>query len=137
MHLVIGGAYNGKRNYVTTKLTKEGQTWTYIDASEYKSLREAVTDIKGLLVVDNIHQWLANTTLSELEAIETIITTFLEKQVIFILTEMGRGIVPIEASQRQLRDTIGRLYQQLFQQADEITRIWYGLSQTLKQRGEA
>ena len=34
-------------------------------------------------------------------------------EVIVIATEIGRGIVPMEASMRKLRDDVGRFYQQL------------------------
>ena len=58
------------------------------------------------------------------------------RDVILILTDIGRGIVPMDAGQRELRDVCGRLYQRLFSEADEITRIWYGIAKTLKNRGE-
>ena len=72
----------------------------------------------------------------ESEATEFILKAIEGKDVIFILTDIGRGIVPMDAEQRALRDACGRLYQQLIAQADEVTRIWYGLAQTLKKRGE-
>ena len=55
---------------------------------------------------------------------------------VVILTDIGRGIVPIDARQRKLRDACGRLYQRLMAEADEVTRIWYGIAQTIKKRGE-
>lgn len=55
-----------------------------------------------------------------------------EKEVYVIATEIGRGIVPMEASMRKLRDDVGRFYQQLFAVAESVTRIWYGIPQTIK-----
>ena len=56
-------------------------------------------------------------------------------EVIVIATEIGRGIVPMEASMRKLRDDVGRFYQLLFTKANSVTRIWYGISQTIKGDG--
>ena len=42
----------------------------------------------------------------------------------------------MDADQRKLRDMTGRLYQRLFAEADEVTRIWYGLAKSLKKRGD-
>ena len=53
-----------------------------------------------------------------------------------IATEIGRGIVPMDANMRKLRDDVGRFYQQLFSTADRVTRIWYGISQTIKGDGQ-
>ena len=39
-------------------------------------------------------------------------------EVIVIATEIGRGIVPMEASMRKLRDDVGRFYQLLFTKAE-------------------
>ncbi|WHT48370.1 bifunctional adenosylcobinamide kinase/adenosylcobinamide-phosphate guanylyltransferase [Sporosarcina thermotolerans] len=74
--------------------------------------------------------------MSEETSIQKIVEAVEGRDVIFILTDIGRGIVPMDALQRALRDACGRLYQQLIAQADEVTRIWYGLPQTLKKRGE-
>jgi adenosylcobinamide kinase/adenosylcobinamide-phosphate guanylyltransferase len=130
MRVVIGGAHNGKRDYVKRLLVDEQYEW--IDCSAEK------LDIPSgcTVVIDRIEHWLIQTDASEAEAIEFIGKSVEGKDVIFILTDIGRGIVPMDAKQRELRDACGRLYQRLIAQADEVTRIWYGLAQTLKKRGE-
>ncbi|EMF47345.1 hypothetical protein B481_0926 [Planococcus halocryophilus Or1] len=40
--------------------------------------------------------------------------------------------MPTERIERELRDLVGRLYQLLFTEAQQITRIWYGIPQTIK-----
>jgi adenosyl cobinamide kinase/adenosyl cobinamide phosphate guanylyltransferase len=92
--------------------------------------------LEGMVVIDRIEQWLPQTELDEVEAVEFILKSIEGKDVIFILTDIGRGIVPMDAGQRKLRDACGRMYQRLIAQADDVTRIWYGLAQTLKKRGE-
>ncbi len=130
MRVVIGGAHNGKREYVKRLLENVQYQWIDCSAGDLKFPPD------GKVVIDRIEQWLAQTDLSEAEAVEFIMKSIEGKDVIFILTDIGRGIVPMDAEQRMLRDACGRLYQRLIAQADDVTRIWYGLAQTLKKRGE-
>ena len=88
------------------------------------------------VVIAGLEKWLLGCQLSEEEAIHEVMAALENREVILILTDIGRGIVPMEAQQRQLRDTCGRLYQRLLAEADEVTRIWYGIPQIIKKRGE-
>lgn len=130
MRVVIGGAHNGKREFVKKMLADVPHHW--VDCSVGELEIPAGTKV----VIDRIEHWLAKTELPESEAVEFILSATEGNDVIFILTDIGRGIVPMDAEQRRLRDACGRLYQRLIAQADEVTRIWYGLAQTLKKRGE-
>lgn len=133
MHIIIGGVHNGKRAYVQQHLANAEHQWI------------SCGDISNgfgnwhpdrLVVIEQIESWLAQTDLPEAEAIEYILSAIEGRNVLFILTDFGRGIVPMDAKQRALRDTCGRLYQHLFARADEVTRIWYGIPQTIMKRGE-
>lgn len=126
MHIFIGGAYNGKRAYVKEWLEQHEVTEHQWFESE---LPRAGT---SPIVIAGIENWLAETDLSEECAIEHVFNCCKNRAVIFILTDIGRGIVPIDHNQRRLRDYCGRLNQRLFSEAKEVTRIWYGLPQTLK-----
>nr|WP_255726863.1 bifunctional adenosylcobinamide kinase/adenosylcobinamide-phosphate guanylyltransferase [Sporosarcina sp. ACRSM] len=83
-----------------------------------------------------LEKWLATEDIPEEEAVARVMEVIRNREVIIILTDIGRGIVPIDGKQRQLRDTCGRLYQRLIGEAEEVTRIWYGIPQILKKRGE-
>lgn len=130
MRVIIGGAHNGKREYVRRML--EGVPHHWIDCS----VGDLAIPSDGKVVIDRIEHWLAQMGLDEPEAVEFVLKLVEDKDVIFILTDIGRGIVPMHAEQRRLRDACGRLNQRLIAQADDVTRIWYGLAQTLKKRGE-
>jgi len=94
-------------------------------------------DTTQTVVVAGIEKWLAATKLPEDAAVEYVMNSIaLQQDTVLILTDIGRGIVPIDANQRKLRDTCGRLYQRLLGEADEVTRIWYGLAKPLKKRGD-
>lgn len=131
MHVVVGGAHNGKRAYVR-KLIGTDEDYLFADRPE---MIDALPDCEKV-VVANIEEWLLQTKLSEAEAISHILKITEGREVIFILTDIGRGIVPMDAEQRRVRDACGRLYQRLFREANVVTRVWYGLPQTLKKRGE-
>ena len=129
MHIIIGGAYNGKRGYVRTMLAGREVEW-------FEGVMPKHSDTGQVMVVVGIDKWLAETKLSEADAIDYVLSAVAGRDVIVVLTDIGRGIVPIDAQQRKLRDACGRLYQRLMAEADEVTRIWYGVAQTLKKRGE-
>ncbi len=131
MHIYIGGAHNGKRDYVRMMVVDQEIQW----------FEGVLPNCVGhshnsIIVVAGIEKWLAETELQEADAINHVLAAVAGRDAIFILTDIGRGIVPIDAEQRRLRDVCGRLYQRLIAEADEVTRIWYGLAQTIKKRGE-
>ncbi len=131
MHVIIGGAYNGKRDYVRTMVEGKEVQWKRMGTKD-----ACVSESSRVMVFTEIEKWLAETELPEAEAIDFVLEAMVGHDAIVILTDIGRGIVPIDAQQRKLRDTCGRLYQRLMAEADEVTRIWYGLAQTIKKRGE-
>lgn len=125
MRIVIGGASNGKRAYVRALLKNEATDSQWFEGSLPSRGSSPV-------VIAGIENWLLETNLIEEDAIATIIERCINREATLILTDIGRGIVPINKKQRWLRDCCGRLYQQLFSEATEITRIWYGIPQRLK-----
>lgn len=53
-------------------------------------------------------------------------------QVIFIMLEMGRGIVPMNKDDRAWRDLSGWILQYAAQHAEKVDYCWHGLSKSLK-----
>ena len=138
MHVYIGGAYNGKRDYVKKWLAEQGQENVHWVEGNYLADSFIVdTEVIQTTVIAGVEKWLAETDLSEQKAIDYVMNIVdTDRHIVFILTDIGRGIVPMDAGQRQLRDACGRLYQRLMAEADEVTRIWYGLAKPLKKRGD-
>ena len=129
MQVFIGGAHNGKRAYVKKMLAEqEKHNIDWVEGSLPWLGRESI-------VVAGLENWLRSCELSEEQAIHQIMQVLENRDAIVILTDVGRGIVPMDAGQRQLRDTCGRLYQRIMAEADEVTRIWYGIPQIIK-KGE-
>ncbi|MDI2587786.1 bifunctional adenosylcobinamide kinase/adenosylcobinamide-phosphate guanylyltransferase [Psychrobacillus sp. NEAU-3TGS] len=124
MHVIFGGAFNGKRAYVENLI--QGRSVQWMNAEEDIPVLLSNTEVVVVYGVENLVQ----TKLEEwLEHLERWNMKF---EVIVIATEIGRGIVPMEATARRLRDDVGRFYQQLFTKAESVTRIWYGIAQTIK-----
>lgn len=134
MQVYIGGAYNGKREYVKKQLASiPKESIHFFDGvlpnPEYSK--------KDVLILMNFEKLVPKFKgQPELEVAQDVINRIrvLEEQanVICILTDLGRGIVPLEEMDRFIRDCCGRIYQQLFQRASSVTRIWYGIPETIK-----
>ncbi|MEK3978786.1 bifunctional adenosylcobinamide kinase/adenosylcobinamide-phosphate guanylyltransferase [Psychrobacillus sp. FSL K6-2836] len=124
MHVIFGGAFNGKRAYVEQRIQGRSVQWLNVDADEHILL----PNIEVIVVfgVENLLEPKGKELLEKMEKWDEL------AEVLVIATEIGRGIVPMDASMRKLRDDVGRFYQQLFTKADSVTRIWYGISQTIK-----
>ncbi|MBB4823140.1 adenosyl cobinamide kinase/adenosyl cobinamide phosphate guanylyltransferase [Sporosarcina luteola] len=135
MHIFIGGAHNGKQEFVENWL-KEPDKWTWIGPGHVWDLEQLAQVDSDCIVLNRIDEWLESTEMDETDALAHIMRGIEGKETVVILTDLGRGIVPVDPKQRKLRDQCGRLYQWLIAEADEVTRIWYGLAQTLKKRGE-
>ncbi|WP_433596309.1 bifunctional adenosylcobinamide kinase/adenosylcobinamide-phosphate guanylyltransferase [Lysinibacillus xylanilyticus] len=130
MHVFIGGAYNGKTDYVMKLLA--GQNVELVDGD----LPDG-TPTCDVLVIRNIEKWLVTQDLEDDEPlVRTILTrlkTLEENCALYIIvTDMGRGVVPMEKQARLLRDTCGRFYQALFSEAEQVVRIWYGIGERIK-----
>lgn len=134
MHIIIGGAYNGKRNYVENLVEEKDVIWchgslTAVAASKNTNITLVISGVEKmfehLMSQDEVAQ-----AINLFEQIKEVSSGF--NEVYIIVKDMGRGIVPVEAEQRKLRDVLGRLYQLLMQEAKNVTRIWYGIPQQIK-----
>ena len=125
MHIVFGGAYNGKRQYVLAQLANEHY-------EEYNG--ELPSEACKTVVISDFEQLVMTyRQMDELEVAKVIVARLvaLSKQVkvICICNDVGRGIVPINQDERFIRDACGRVYQALFKEAESIVRIWYGIAE--------
>ncbi|RNF40048.1 bifunctional adenosylcobinamide kinase/adenosylcobinamide-phosphate guanylyltransferase [Planococcus salinus] len=129
MHIVFGGAFNGKRQYVKEMLSSKETVWCegkLPDAADQS------------VVIAGLEQWVKMQLERQMdeETIQQLVKKTVQskkgQQQIWILTDMNRGIVPVDAIERKLRDVIGRIYQDLFKEAELVTRIWYGIPQLIK-----
>ena len=107
MIFVTGPLFSGKREWVCKALG-----WTEEDLA-----RRAVWEVQDLAA-----------DAPDLEAL----ADRLSRQDVVIATEVGGGVVPVDARQRQSREAAGRLSCLLAQRADTVVRVCCGLPQGLK-----
>lgn len=132
MQVYIGGANNGKREHVRKLIVEQQVQW--IECADYKELPKANAQTIVLAGVEAyVEQHLHSPEEQVIEDFMKLLHTYrAQSEVFVIVTENGRGIVPILAETRELRDRCGRLCQQIFKEATSVTRIWYGLTESLK-----
>ena len=126
MELYIGGMGQGKLHYVQTK-----------NDLAYDVVADgAVCDERQLLqasAINHFHLYLRR-LLQEHEDVEACLRSLLDKNdsVVIIMDEVGCGIVPLDAFERQYREVVGRAGCRLAQEASHVERIVCGLGQVLK-----
>lgn len=142
MQVFIGGAFSGKRKIVRAFHPGE-LSWvtSYYnhDFTDWKSYWEKDTPI----VLEGWEKWITE-ALSEQndDFIRQFFYSFLlelkeeeqkrSKEIILIMLEMGRGIVPVNKQERRLRDLAGWISQDAVKLADEVYYVWHGLNEQLK-----
>lgn len=134
MHVILGGAHNGKRAFVKQQISKLDQQKVHYYDGELPSTLTAKNEIYIISGFEQmIHPYIEQPEeLVAQEIFECIFELAQNNQVYCICTDTSRGVVPLEKEARQLRDTCGRLYQMLCAQATTVTRIWYGIPQQIK-----
>lgn len=132
MRVFVGGAFNGKRAYVKKLVMDRDVQW--IECAEVDDLPEVSAKTIVVAGLENfVERHLERPEEVVIDDVMRKLTLYREHSVVIVIvTENGRGIVPIVAETRELRDRCGRLSQQIFKEATEVTRIWYGLTETLK-----
>lgn len=127
MKLVIGGCAQGKLQYALLKYQlEETAVWDGVLPDE-KEIRTKV------VVINHFHQWVRQSLLQG-ENPEEKARAFVERHrdCIIISDEIGNGIVPAEAFEREYRERNGRILIQLAWEAEEVERVICGIGQKIK-----
>lgn len=110
MILVVGGAFQGKKEFA----------------------KELAAE-KKLQVVNFFHNQIQR-LLEEGEDVEDYIRGLLERtpDIVIVMDEVGAGVVPVERSDREYRETIGLAGQLLAKEAREVYRVVCGIGMRIK-----
>lgn len=109
MIFIIGGAYQGKTEYVSRHF-----------GEEYR-------------VVNQYHQIIRNQLmqgLSPLEEAEMLLQN--EDKLVIISDEVGYGLVPVDAFEREYRELCGRVSCYLADKAEQVIRVVCGVGMQIK-----
>jgi adenosyl cobinamide kinase/adenosyl cobinamide phosphate guanylyltransferase len=126
MWLISGGAYQGKLNYA---LAQTGiQAEKVIDGSSCE-----MNELLEKPLVNHFHLWIFR-MLQEGKDINEALKLILQRnpQIVIIVDELGCGIVPIEAFDRNYREITGRVCCMLAEAATEVHRVSCGIGMVLK-----
>ncbi|HLR52568.1 MAG TPA: bifunctional adenosylcobinamide kinase/adenosylcobinamide-phosphate guanylyltransferase [Candidatus Avamphibacillus sp.] len=145
MHVITGGAYNGKANWV--KKTYELNNTSYTWLSAYKSTpcpEDLLTYDTPCIILEGVEQWIKKkieekgSTFNRDDG-RVLIKRWLDwekqdesHQLIIIGTDISKGIVPIKQEDRLWRDLTGWFYQDLVKHSERFDVIWYGINQQFK-----
>lgn len=109
MNLIIGGYGQGKLAYARQKYGEEAKLFP------------------------RFHIWVREKLLA-CECPEKEIRAYLKEHpdTIIVCDEVGNGIVPMEAFEREYRERLGRILTELAAEAEEVERVICGLGQKIK-----
>ncbi len=125
MKLIIGGAFQGKRDFAVRKY----------HLSDDRIVDGAVCELTaaaGAQAVCNLHLLIRRGIQEDtMDKLRDILESDQCPSVI-ICDELGYGIVPIDREDRVWRETTGRILSDLAGRAEHVSRIVCGLEQRLK-----
>ncbi len=132
MKLVIGGYSQGKLNFVLQKNSAKNCLVYEGTIPDEQQLQEIAVH-GNMVIINHFHCWVKKRILQGGNPEKEIIA-FLEKskESIIISDEIGNGIVPIDAFEREYRERTGRILVKLASEADEVVRVICGMGQNIK-----
>lgn len=129
MKLIIGGAYQGKLDYVLTNYNMN--LANVIDGNECKLLSDSYN--KDVKVIHNFQSYIKSRLEESINPLEEIKNFILNNQDIIIISdEIGYGIVPMTKFDREYREVVGRICCYVAKEADEVIRITCGIGRKIK-----
>lgn len=127
MRLVIGGRAQGKLSYVLGTFGEEiPQVWEKIPENLQVSEDMPV-------VINHLHLWIRERLLAG-GFPEQELEEFLNycPDCVILCDEIGNGIVPVDAFEREYRERTGRIQIELAKKAEKVERVLCGLGQRIK-----
>lgn len=126
MKLVIGGAYQGKLEFAKALTKKEEPLIAEGEHLTPESIEKAD-------IVSNFHLYIRRLleNRAEVEAeVEKLLAA--RPQIILTVTQLGCGIVPAEAFERNYRERVGRICCELAKEAQEVYQVTCGIGMPIK-----
>lgn len=124
MKLIIGGAWQGKRDFAVAAFGLK-------DSDIFTCTGEEI-DFSAPCI-DKIEEFTFACVKAGKEPLELFrANRALWEKSVLICQDIFCGVVPIDADQREWRQATGRLCQYLTAEAEQVSRIFCGLEQRLK-----
>ncbi|WP_447556025.1 bifunctional adenosylcobinamide kinase/adenosylcobinamide-phosphate guanylyltransferase [Vreelandella sp. EE22] len=141
MQLFIGGARAGKRDVVKQRF-QHAAWWTLAPGQRLSDCHSILVPDKPL-VINGFLNWVARNGAREADNdrlraqwdadIDALCQAALacNSTLVFIMNEVGRGLVPMAREDRRLRDLNGWLSQDAAKRAERVWYVRHGLTQAL------
>ena len=123
MELLIGGAYQGKREYALREYRLTANELCACDASVEPDWQARCLDHLELWALGCLRRGADPAALLLAKA---------RPDVILICEDISAGLPPTDEEGRRWRETVGRMLTVLAARADSVTRLFCGLPQKLK-----
>ena len=132
MKLVIGGAYQGKREFLMQKWDiREGEIADMETCIRPDQLNLAA--YSGILAVFNYQELVRRQMEQGLDPEDQLSQLAgLNPEIILCANEIGMGIVPVDRKERDFRETCGRTLCLAAQLSDEVWRVICGIGERIK-----
>ena len=124
MHLIIGGAYQGKRTFAKAMYGFADEQIYVCTDKEIEFVYPCVTHI------EEFSYYCAVNGRNPIHFFELHKEEW--KQSVLICRDISGGVVPMEALDRKWRELHGTLCQYLSKEAERVSRVFCGLEQRLK-----
>jgi adenosylcobinamide kinase/adenosylcobinamide-phosphate guanylyltransferase len=126
MWLITGGAYQGKLEYALKMKSIHSEDILDGATCEYEKLMEKP-------LVNHFHLWIKRMLLQEKD-VNVLMDQILQQnpEIIIIVDELGCGIVPMDAFDRNYRETTGRICCRIAKEAKEVRRVMCGIGMVIK-----
>lgn len=126
MKLIIGGAFQGKKEYVKEHFGIREKDITDGAEADFDTIFHCVC-------MTHFHEWVKR-GLQEDWDFEELETKLLRENphVILITNELGYGVVPMEVFDRKYRELTGRLCTKIASESELVVRVICGIGTVIK-----
>lgn len=124
MTVVLGGAYQGKAEYVrdTLKISRED--------SFFCTGRNIEPGSKAYIGLHVFSYACVSEGVEPLDELRRLCGEFTDK--VFVADEISCGVVPVNPLMREWREAHGRMMNALAREADSVVRLFCGIPQVIK-----
>ena len=133
MHLIFGGAYQGKLDYAKERYQlKEADIYSCSSGEQAENKLDTQIDFTKM-AIDKLEEFVRHCVHSGMETKDYLEEHRSEwKDSIIICTDISAGVVPCEKDLRAWREMVGRTLMYLGKEAEEVTRVFCGIPQRIK-----
>ncbi len=130
MKMVIGGAFQGKTHYAARAFSLAEDD--FIDGAKCST-----KDLYRCRAVKHFHEYIRRMVSDGID-LSDFAAELIEKNpdIVIVTNELGYGVVPMDAMDRKVRETDGRICEALAAFSNEVHRVSCGLGIVIKKTAE-